>query len=39
MPDIQPYRRREFAGALAANAAAKPFNIAVLVTHWSSIES
>ena len=31
MPDIQPYRRREFAGALAANAAAKPFNIAVLV--------
>jgi len=29
--DLQPYRRREFAGALAANAAAKPFNVAVLV--------
>jgi hypothetical protein len=31
MPDLQPYRRREFAGALAANAAAKPFNIVVLI--------
>ena len=31
MADLQPYRRREFAGALAANAAAKPFNVAVLV--------
>ncbi len=31
MPDLQPYRRREFAGALAANAAAKPFNVGVLV--------
>ena len=31
MPDLEPYRRREFAGALAANAAAKPFNIGVLV--------
>ena len=31
MPDLEPYRRREFAGALAANAAAKPFNVAVLV--------
>jgi chromosome segregation ATPase len=31
MADLQPYRRSEFAGALAANAAAKPFNIAVLV--------
>jgi hypothetical protein len=29
--DLQPYNRREFAGALAANAAAKPFNLAVLV--------
>jgi hypothetical protein len=31
MPELQPYRRREFAGALAANAAAKPFNVAVLI--------
>jgi chromosome segregation ATPase len=31
MPDLEPYRRREFAGALAANAATKPFNVAVLV--------
>lgn len=31
MPDLDPYRRGEFAGALAANAAAKPFNIGVLV--------
>lgn len=31
MPDLEPYRRREFAGALAANAAAKPFNIVVLL--------
>jgi len=29
--DLQPHRRREFAGALAANAAAKPFNIGVLI--------
>ena len=28
---MQPYRRREFAGALAANAAAKPFNVVVLI--------
>ena len=27
----EPYDRREFAGALAANAAAKPFNLGVLV--------
>ena len=31
MADLQPYHRREFAGALAANAAAKPFNVVVLV--------
>ncbi len=31
MPDLEPYRRNEFAGALAANAAAKPFNVGVLV--------
>jgi chromosome segregation ATPase len=31
MADLEPYRRRDFAGALAANAAAKPFNIGVLV--------
>ena len=31
MPDLEPYRRSEFAGALAANAAAKPFNVGVLV--------
>jgi chromosome segregation ATPase len=31
MPDLQPYDRREFAGALAANAAAKPFNVVVLI--------
>jgi uncharacterized membrane protein len=29
--DLEPYDRREFAGALAANAASKPFNVAVLV--------
>jgi hypothetical protein len=29
--DLEPYDRRDFAGALAANAAAKPFNLAVLV--------
>ena len=28
---MQPYRRSEFAGALAANAAAKPFNLGVLI--------
>ena len=31
MADLEPYRRRDFAGALAANAAAKPFNVVVLV--------
>ena len=31
MPAKQPYSRDEFAGALIANAAAKPFNIALLV--------
>src|SRR3954447_21556256 len=31
MADLQPYRRRDFAGALATNAAAKPFNVVVLV--------
>src|SRR3954447_14396947 len=31
MPDLEPYRRREFAGALAANAATRPFNVVVLV--------
>lgn len=31
MPELEPYRRRDFAGALAANAAAKSFNLAVLV--------
>src|SRR5829696_6493338 len=31
MADLEPYRRRDFAGALAANAATKPFNVAVLV--------
>ena len=36
MPDVQPYRRREFAGALAANAAAKPFNIVVLVASMAA---
>jgi hypothetical protein len=30
-PARQPYSRGEFAGALVANAAAKPFNIALLV--------
>jgi hypothetical protein len=30
-PARQPYSRSEFAGALVANAAAKPFNIALLV--------
>lgn len=29
--DMQPYDRRDFAGALAANAATKPFNLALLV--------
>jgi hypothetical protein len=29
--ELEPYDRRDFAGALAANAAAKPFNLAVLV--------
>jgi hypothetical protein len=31
LPAKQPYSRGEFAGALAANAAAKPFNVALLV--------
>ena len=31
LPAKRPLGRREFAGALAANAAAKPFNIALLV--------
>jgi chromosome segregation ATPase len=31
VPDLQPYDRRDFAGALAANAAAKPFNVVVLI--------
>jgi hypothetical protein len=31
LPAKQPYSRGEFAGALVANAAAKPFNIALLV--------
>jgi hypothetical protein len=31
LPAKQPYSRDEFAGALVANAAAKPFNIALLV--------
>lgn len=31
LPAKQPYSRDEFAGALLANAAAKPFNIALLV--------
>jgi hypothetical protein len=33
MPDLpdRPYSRQEFAGALAANAAAKPFNLALLL--------
>ena len=30
-PAKQPYSRSEFAGALVANAAAKPFNIALLI--------
>jgi hypothetical protein len=30
-PPDRPYSRQEFAGALAANAAAKPFNVALLV--------
>jgi hypothetical protein len=30
-PARQPYSRSEFAGALVANAAAKPFNIALLI--------
>jgi hypothetical protein len=30
-PPDRPYSRQEFAGALAANAAAKPFNIALLL--------
>ena len=31
MPDLEPYNRRDFAGALAANAATRPFNLGVLV--------
>ena len=31
LPAKQPYSRGELAGALVANAAAKPFNIALLV--------
>ncbi len=31
LPAKKPYSRDEFAGALAANAAAKPFNVALLV--------
>ena len=31
LPAKKPYSRSEFAGALAANAAAKPFNVALLV--------
>jgi hypothetical protein len=33
MPDLpdRPYSRQEFAGALAANAVAKPFNLALLL--------
>ena len=31
LPAKQPYSRSEFAGALVANAAAKPFNVALLV--------
>jgi hypothetical protein len=31
MGDLEPYDRRDFAGALAANAATRPFNLAVLV--------
>jgi len=31
LPAKQPYSRDDFAGALAANAAAKPFNVALLV--------
>jgi hypothetical protein len=31
VPSKQPYSRGEFAGALVANAAAKPFNVALLV--------
>ncbi len=31
VPAKKPYSREEFAGALAANAAAKPFNVALLV--------
>ncbi len=31
LPAKRPYSRGEFAGALAANAAAKPFNVALLV--------
>ena len=30
-PARQPYSRAEFAGALVANATAKPFNIALLI--------
>jgi len=29
--ELEPYNRRDFAGALAANAATRPFNVAVLV--------
>lgn len=31
MGDLEPYNRRDFAGALAANAATRPFNVVVLV--------
>ena len=31
MADLQPYNRRDFAGALAANAATRPFNLAILL--------
>ena len=31
MADLEPYNRRDFAGALAANAATRPFNLAVLL--------
>ena len=31
MAELEPYRRRDFAGALAANAATRPFNVAILV--------
>ena len=31
MGELEPYNRRDYAGALAANAATRPFNLAVLV--------